>query len=299
MSKYTAQLQATLQYLNGRQNADGGFCFYRYEEWGMSESNVPDTFYALSSLSILGTDIPHRQKVVSFLRACEPPDGLFPSITIAWAFLSALRLLKEKPLISPKRWLQEAIATIEDSLLNIQERQWSGTLVDLTRLLSLCRSYNVACTKNIQSKLKQAISQLKCREGGYGWPGANLLDTWQVLHLHELLHWRPQPSVLQYVRACEHENLGFTLTPQASNATLSVLLAGIYATRLFQKEPLYRDAIERYVMACQTGRGGFAPVPGALADLENTCLALRCLKALRCCISSSISPVVQVHSQDR
>ncbi|MEZ0328289.1 MAG: hypothetical protein ABWK15_01755 [Dissulfuribacterales bacterium] len=45
MSHLLQQIQAAVKYVESRQNADGGFCFYRYEDWGISESNIPDTFY--------------------------------------------------------------------------------------------------------------------------------------------------------------------------------------------------------------------------------------------------------------
>ncbi|MDD3553113.1 MAG: prenyltransferase/squalene oxidase repeat-containing protein [Deltaproteobacteria bacterium] len=280
MSGFLEQIESAVHYVESRQNADGGFCFYRYEDWGMSESNVPDTFYAVATLSIVGHSIPKKESVVQFLRSCEPADGCFPSITIGWSFLNAMRLLKAPLAVAPNIWLEELMHGLEVSLLNSSKMEWSGALRDMCRLLELCQVYGVVCPVRMQTGLRRAVLMLKGASGGYGWPGANLLDTGSVVRIYSLLHWGLQRSALEYARSCEDENLGFTLAPNASNATLAVLLAGIDTVHFFNERPRYETVLLRYLLTCQTGKGGFAPVPGALADLENTYIAFECLRAL-------------------
>lgn len=280
MSRFFEQIEAAVHYVESRQNADGGFCFYRYEDWGMSESNVPDTFYALAVLSLAGHFVPNRDMTVDFLRSRAPTDGCFPSITIGWCFLNAMRLLKEPLTVSPKAWLENLMQGLQDSLVHNRQMEWSGALRDLARLLELCQGYGVVCPVSMQMGLRQAILSLKGVYGGYGWPGANLLDTNSVVRIYSLLHWELHRSTLEYARSCEDENLGFTLAPNASNATLSVLMAGIDTVHSFNERPRYEQILLRYVLTCQTGKGGFARVPGALADLENTYIAFKCLHAL-------------------
>lgn len=280
MSGFLEQIQGAVNYVKSRQNADGGFCFYRYEDWGMSESNVPDTFYAVATLSIVGHSIPKKELVVQFLRSCEPVNGCFSSITIGWYFLNAMRLLKAPLAVSPRAWLEDSMRGIETALMNSRQMEWSGALRDIGRLLKLCQIYGVVCPVRMQMKLRQAVSGLKGRSGGYGWPGENLLDTSAVARIYSLLHWELQRSALEYARSCEDENLGFTLALNASNATLEVLKAGIDTVHAFDERPRYEAALLRYVLTCQTGKGGFARVPGALADLENTYIAFECLRAL-------------------
>ncbi len=280
MSRFFEQIQSAVNYVKSRQNADGGFCFYRYEDWGMSESNVPDTFYALAVLSFAGQSVSNMNMTAGFLRSHEPTDGCYPSITIGWCFLNAMRLLKEPLVVSPKIWLENMIRALKDSLVHNRQMEWSGALKDLGRFLELCQGYGVVCPVSLQTALRQAILNLKWASGGYGWPGANLLDTYSVVRIYSLLHWGLPRFILEYARSCEDENLGFTLTPNASNATLAVLRAGIDIVHFFNERPRYEQVLLRYMLTCQTGKGGFARVPGALADLENTYIAFECLRAL-------------------
>lgn len=280
MSRFFEQIQSAVNYVKSRQNADGGFCFYRYEDWGMSESNVPDTFYALAVLSIAGHFVPNRDRIVDFLRSREPADGCFPSITIGWCFLNAMRLLKEPLVVSPKVWLENLTRGLMDALVHNEQMEWSGALRDIGRLLELCQVHGVVWPVSMQMTLRQAILSLRGASGGYGWPGANLVDTGSVVRIYSLFHWELQRSTLEYARSCENENLGFTLAPNASNATISVLKAGLDTVHFFQERSRYESSLLEYLLTCQTGKGGFAPVPLALADLENTYLAFECLMAL-------------------
>lgn len=280
MSDLLQQIQSAVKYVESRQNADGGFCFYRYEDWGMSESNVPDTFYALSVLSFAGRQVPNREKVVGFLQSHGPFDGIFPSITIGWNFLNAMEQLGEPLAVSPTAWLKDMLMGLEDTLLQGRQMEWSGLLRDTVRLLKLAQNHGVSCPIKTQKLLREVVSGLRWPSGGYGWPGANLLDTCEVVRLYQLMTWKLPHAALEYARSCEDENLGFTLTPGASNAVISVLEAGIDIVRIFNERSRYEGALLHYLLACQTGKGGFARVPGALADLENTYIAFKLLNAL-------------------
>lgn len=232
---------------------------------------------AVAALSLAGHTIPNRDLVSRFLHALAPSDGCFPSITSGWCFLNAMRLLNEPLDISPRAWLYDEMRGLEDALTHGRQMEWSGALKDMGRLLELCNLYGVDCNLN---GLRQVVLNLQWPSGGYGWPGANLLDTEAIVRIYALLHWKLQRSMLKYAHMCENENLGFTLAPEASNATLAVLRAGLHIVHFFGERLRYERVLLRYILTCQTGKGGFARVPGALADMENTYIAFECLRYL-------------------
>lgn len=280
MSYFLHQIQSAIEYVKSRQNEDGGFCFYRYEDWGISESNIPDTFYAIAVFSFVDHPVPNKESVVSFLRSHGPSDGMFPSITIGWCFLNAMQKLGEPLAVSPLEWLQLMFVGMENALSQRRQIEWSGMLRDMARLLELAQVHGSPCPKNIHKLLREAIFGLKWPFGGYGWPGASLLDTCEVVRIHKLMQWELPHGALEYTRRCESDRFGFTLTPDGSNATLSVQEAGCDIKNQFNERPLYALTLLHYLLTCQTGKGGFARVPGALADLENTYLAFKTLKSL-------------------
>jgi hypothetical protein len=86
-----------IEWLLGFKNRDGGF--------GANEhSNVNSTYYAVSSLRMLGFDVKSLQDTVAFIRKCEKPNGGFtviprayePYVEYTFYGVMALEALKEK-----------------------------------------------------------------------------------------------------------------------------------------------------------------------------------------------------------
>ncbi len=71
----------------------------------MEEPNAPDTLAALESLHLLGIGPPEPARTVRYLQSLQHGDGGYPSFTIGWAAISALRALSSRPERSPDRWL--------------------------------------------------------------------------------------------------------------------------------------------------------------------------------------------------
>lgn len=65
-------VEALARYFQSRQNSDGGFCFY-----GLDESNLSDTCYAVLSLQIIGRK-PDNPRVAGFLRPLPERERRLP-----------------------------------------------------------------------------------------------------------------------------------------------------------------------------------------------------------------------------
>lgn len=84
-------VDALASYLLKRRNPDGGFCFY-----GLDESSLNDTFYAVMVLDLLG-QLPTDDRTVEYVRSFQSDDGGFISVYSAWCTLMALKALGASP----------------------------------------------------------------------------------------------------------------------------------------------------------------------------------------------------------
>lgn len=94
---HSENMEATVNWLRGRQNGDGGF-------GAGHRSNLRSTFHALASLNNLGYPVESMRGAVGFIRSCELPGGGFsvvPGISISYLEdiyygLSALEMAGER-----------------------------------------------------------------------------------------------------------------------------------------------------------------------------------------------------------
>jgi hypothetical protein len=268
-------VDACYRYVLGRQTVDGGFCFYVYHDWGVEEPNAPDTYAAVASLGLLERPVPRHAHVADWLKAQQDPRGGYPTLTIASATLTALRLLGETPLRDPSQFLAE-MAEIY-GLTNPAGRESAGWLHNALRCVELWRDHDLVLSDRARQGIAAALRRLRQGEGGYGAPGASLPDTAAAVALAALLDLPVDPGALAYVRRCEAPPYGFNITPSALSSGLESHHAGLRTLRHFGNGPREPALIQDYVASCQTRRGGFGRVPGAVPRLDDSLRALEVL----------------------
>lgn len=272
------EVERCRQYILGRQSPQGGFCFYRYEPWGVEEPNASDTCAAVASLRLLGVDIPRRAELAAWPCNLQAADGGYPSLRIAEAALDALRLLDGEPKYDPRSLIQGRILRISQRVQREgRVRQWLDSAARGARLLCALR----LPAEPLRASVSSHLGPERRPWGDVATAAWSVIDTWCMLDL--LLHLRLEaPSAtLQYLRACEDGRRGINRVPHAITTSLKVQLAGLRAFGCLAATPRHKDAIAAFAARCQSTAGGFARVPGALPNLRDTCRALTVLSALR------------------
>jgi hypothetical protein len=268
-------IDACYRYILGRQTVDGGFCFYVYHAWGVEEPNAPDTYAAVASLGLLHRPVPRRAAVTDWLKAQQDSRGGYPTLTIAHATLTALRLLGEAPLRDPRHFLADIAGVY--GLADAAGREASGWLHNALRCIELWRDYDLPLGDRVRTRVGTALRRLRQDDGGYGAPGASLPDTAAAAALGAALDLPVNPAVLAYVRRCEAPPYGFNITPSASSSGLESHHAGLSVLRHFGASPREPAMVRHYIASCQTRRGGFGRVPGAVPRLDDSLRALQVL----------------------
>jgi len=262
-----ANLQLTRQYLIERQSPDGGFCFYR--GYYLEEPNLADTFHGLSAWKLLTRDaLPAGHDHVGFVlrHAVEQqPFALYFRVNC----LIALDVSDPA-----EAQVREAVSALPLILPDMGSTALQSPLKRLAHALWLKRHCGVLDAS--ASDLGEALLATEGDEGGYGNP-PNLVDTVEALRVLALCSARPSSVTVGFVRSLGIPGFGFQLTAHSLSPNLETTSAGIESSALLGTPVEFVDDALDFVLACQTGNGGYALRPGALPDLAWTHLALRTL----------------------
>jgi hypothetical protein len=271
-------VEACYGYTLSRQTHQGGFCFYRYREWGVEEPNTPDTYAAVAILRLLDRATPEVERCKAWLQAQQDSAGGYPTLVIGSAALKALQLLGAQPLRDPRQFLKDQARVLQ--LIDPVHLQLPGQLFTALRCIQLWRDYGLTVTKQMREAVVAGLGRLRDDNGGYGAPGPNLLDTATAVALADVLDVPVEHAALAYVRQCERSPYGFNIMPLAVSSSLESQHAGMLVLRHFHALPQDPVLIREYVASCQTARGGFGRVPGAIPLLDDTLRALEILAML-------------------
>lgn len=257
------------EYMLGRQCPDGGFCFYRTKD--INESNLADTYHALSVLRLLGREVPRREQVLSFLHGFpgrSQPDDLY-HLTGA-----AMLAHAEAPVLSAYREPSMALTlALPPHRQSIEVSAWlshARTVVLLKRRLGVLTHSQGLC----------AIIVSLMHDGGFG-PGPNLLHTLSAIEIL-VAHDVPlaMPGLASFIDKLQYPSCSFTMTRTSRMERLELVAAGVACCRALKTPVRYATEALRFILACQTQRGGFAAAPDALPDIVLTHQAVATLLAL-------------------
>jgi hypothetical protein len=204
------RIQEALQYIQIRQNEDGGYSFARG-----AESSAADTYYGIQVLKMLGAEPRNAAKTINFMQSLQREDGSFDSVNVAYYVVKTLDELGAK--------LQRPL---EDFILSLQTTQGgfgvleadieSPSELETTYLsLELLRSaeHVVSFTKT-----KDIILTRQNPDGSFGRSGYSRLGaTYHALASLSLLGFdvRTLRHTEEWVRACEIPSGGFRTSPES------------------------------------------------------------------------------------
>jgi hypothetical protein len=261
-----AAVRRAVDYLLGRQSANGGFCFYKSQY--VDEPNLSDTYHAVAALRLLGREIPRAGALLGFLRA-------FPAENVHALYYQAFTLDRLAPPVSPdaaqRARIRELSVTVpRDGAVR------NGWLLRTLRLLRLKRRFAAAPK---QPLLAVYVEHPETSHGRGDKP--NLENTWLCLCIGALVSQRlPARETRVFVDGLQVPVLGFTATSDSRTATLEVIHAGLRACALLGLPLRFPADILGFVLGCQAADGGFARTPDALPDIEMTRRALQILRRL-------------------
>lgn len=266
------QIDLAKHYILHRLCLSGGFCHY-----GLDEPNLHDTWHALAGLRILGVSLDSKP-TVRFLKSFQNHDGSFRSTAQAYLTLHGLDLLGSLPSHNPTCYIADFARNMAESFTHTAtlDPAW---LEDTRRIIALQRRFNIGIIRG--EDIAQRIKSLQKKDGGYGFITSSLTETLQAVTILHLLDQLEDPKIAAgFIRSCEHSVTGFTDMPGTSMHFIEHVHAGLVLCQELRIIPHYTDACAASVRRCQLLNGGFARASLGIATLENTYLALDCLKIL-------------------
>ena len=251
-------------YVHGRQCANGGFCFYRFQY--LEEPNLADTYYAVASLRLLGAPLPNRDAIARFV--AEARAGGPAALYYATAIFDHL---DEEP---PAALEMSARGLVIRRPGDDSAESVSRWLAETAQLAWLRRRFRMDAPEAISPLLERWS-----KGGGYG-RHPNLPDTWQAMSALVALNEQPSVETGSFVDSLQAAGVGFRWAPAAAATTIEVLRAGVGCCTALGIPVRFPDDVLRFVLSCQANDGAFARRAPALPDLESTHAALTVIAAV-------------------
>ncbi|EID14172.1 hypothetical protein MXEN_09299 [Mycobacterium xenopi RIVM700367] len=270
---------AITRYVMGRRTPDGGYCFYRTPQWSVEEPNALDTLAALESLQLLGVDIPEPRQTADWLRGLQGRNGAYPTLTIGWAALRALNRLAAQPKYSPEHWLYSRFETLCDC---DRPRDWRRAITDAVHLCELLRLRRRVIRSAERDSIVALLDAARAADGGWASPGSDLETTATGLRVAQLVnpHCRPDPPLAAFLGACEDEQLGLRLAPDAATTSVGALWGGLVLSHAAGWRLRYLGAVEKQLAMLQRPDGGLGARHRAVSGLQSTWLGLQAASLL-------------------
>jgi len=260
--------ETTLRYIRERRCESGGYCFYR-----LDEPNAGDTFYALSSLAMLGELPDDDDATRSYLHTFQHNEGSFSNVHVGHAVIRSLNLFRERPQIDSTAWILSSLVLPGDTSRPVE----SSSLFEYLYLLTgLCTLLGIAIPADKKAAIVSAVLRYQYPDTGFGYPRSTIIETAHALAILAALDY-PVSSTgsTEFLNQCEDPAYGFLAVPGARPPFLEQVHAGILACSVLGYHSLMLPLCEEFIRKCCRDNGGYVrSVYGGSATLENTYLAL-------------------------
>lgn len=265
--------EALASYLLKRRNPDGGFCFY-----GLDESSLNDTFYAVMILDLLGR-LPTDGMTVEYVRSFQNDDGGFISVYSAWCTLKALEALGSSPLLDPGGYLLQRFRShrIRDevyieSLSIFESSFYLADMLAMTGRRELCRD------------IAGGVLMYGREDGSFGPPGgSSLMSTYFALAILGLAGIAPPDGekVANYVRSRAVKSGGFSKRPETGLAFMDETYYAVKILEMLGERPYNTRETIGFIASCQNENGGFRRARASgISGFDTSYYALESLRVL-------------------
>ena len=254
--------ESVLDYILQRRCSCGGFCFYR-----LDEPCAQDTYYALSSLSLLGRRV-RDPKTEAFLRSLRDENGCYQSISTCFYCVMSLELLGSSEYGVSEGYLKAEEAALVNTLCS---NRFSMDLF----LEHAHQFFEVAglLRFDVGSDLSSRLSLLS--------PPPYLKEIYHYVRSCELCGVGYDGDYIrEFLRACQDPHVGFREAPQLRLSYLEQLYYGVRLCEILGDMPLYPDGIKAFVLSCRRANGGYARCSAGIATLKDTYYAVYILNRL-------------------
>jgi len=305
-----------VKYVTSKQGIDGGYLSYQY--MGIFESSVEDTYYALTTLKLLGVNPPNISKTLDFLRKAQSSDGGYSSLRVAFFATRALTAFHEKP-----RDINGSISYLKNSLKLMLNREYDlfqqligferkGYItreaeenvlksMDLYNLYIieiptlLCNIHMITSALNLlgyqlseleRENIIKLVLKFKNEDGGFGLNASYIDETFHALSilidLKNPLDDLNLKDTIEWVYNCENRSGGFKVKPDVPYSySLEYTYYGLQAMDLLNVEPLFPNTHVDFIYSCYNTNGGFRrSVNLGISTLEDTFYAVSSLTKL-------------------
>lgn len=269
------------EYLCSRQSPSGGFCFYRTDD--VDEPNLDDSYHAVRTLTLLGWEIPRRAELLEFI------EGTAESGQPSHLYLLTLILRTLDPGYRPSPGQQARIRALAPTPPPGPDSPALGGWLHRTRTVARLKRLFTDFAE--AEAVRRALLPLKRPGGGFG-RRPNAWDTWLALDIaHACGGAIDLPDTRAFVDRLQTPPFGFSTVEGNVTSNLDTLFAGVRSCMLLGLPVKFPTVVYSFVLACQTGKGGFARAPDALPDIELTHRAVWTLLRLADCDSGDTEAI--------
>jgi hypothetical protein len=272
-SRIEQTIDRAVDYVVSRQCRNGGFCYYRSDDFDLEEPNLRDTYYAVAACKLLTREIPNRDRVVDYLRSMRTA-GRQSSYLYYYAFTA--QRLGEPELLD-----QVFLDRVAELRINLPQADKNVPLSDwLEDSLWIIRLKKTFTNHSAMDEVKNFVRDL-FRSGGVG-VKPNLVDTYLALSvLAELNGLAGLDKAKAFVNRLQLPSFGFGYTEDSlSSPSIDIVYAGVFSCALLGLRVRYPADIVNSILMSQRVHGGFTRSPDSLGDLDTHFRALSILQQL-------------------
>jgi hypothetical protein len=265
-------IEALANYLLSRRNMDGGFCFY-----GLNESSLNDTFYAVLILDIINR-LPQDEKTVEYIASFRMRERGFTSIYSTWVALKSLKILGESRL----NGMNDLVIKLYKSH-RIHKRVYieSSSIFEssyyLADMLSMVgRHYDCG-------QIADVVLKYRLKDGNFGTIEPTMASTFYALYIIYLAG-RPMDEykdAAKFLNACAVGSGGFSKKPDAGLAFMDETYYAVLSLRLLGLRPALEKKTAGFISGCQNENGGFRrALASGISGFDTSYYAMEALRAL-------------------
>jgi len=282
-----ADIGALADFIAGRLNSDGGYSFARPLFGYEFPSSISETYYALATLSLIGKEIPERERTLAYLHSTQKENGAYTSPGIAFHAAKSLALLGKKP--QGKEYIERLRTVIHRQRETFQEFDSTWFSADYDAGDSPFRPFFCAARvlKMADAKLEKPdfiwLAYKEAKGGGFGVGKPDIASTYHALSSLFCVGFGPGdfPDCADFIEKCGVREGGFAPVPGGAPAFAETTYLAIAALHLLGRKPPMAKEHALFISRLQHGNGGFArSSAGGISMLCNCYYAVKALSLM-------------------
>ncbi|CAB49650.1 prenyltransferase/squalene oxidase repeat-containing protein [Pyrococcus abyssi] len=276
LSRYV-NIDRVIEYIEMRRHNDGGYCFVSQ----LADTNINDTYYAIKIYSLLGIEVPEKEKTIEFLYDSAQMQTATVGVAMAiegLAILGAKDLAKEK-----MELLFMKYNPLEDKFavgLGGSEEFGTATPLEATYwAMRAMNSVNYRIDEEMREKIIEFVRRFKIGDA-YGVTHPTTTMTYQALYTLNSLGIKEKTRHFELCEVCGDWG-GFTEVPNSLPPYIEPTFYALRGLELLGKRAGCIDSHIKFIRSLQNQNGGFRrSYELGISTFQNTYRALASLNIL-------------------